>query len=109
MALFFDKAWFDAQLSVLGLTRADMATCVSITTDDLTLIFKDQMEVSAGQVQTWAGLFRESEDEIATRCGMSTRPMTPQTATQRITALEMRMAQLEAQINDLLKQQDAKL
>jgi hypothetical protein len=47
MALFFDKSWFDARLKEMGVSRALMASLVGLSEDELTLVFKDQMEVRA--------------------------------------------------------------
>jgi hypothetical protein len=104
VALFFDKAWFDARLASLGLDRAALAQAGGASMANLDLMFKDQMEVSAAQVQAWAALLGETREQIALRCGVST----PQTATlsdaQRIDALERRVMALEAQIRALTKQ-----
>jgi hypothetical protein len=108
MALFFDRLWFDSKLKTLGLSRDDMASCGGVTVDALTLIFKDQMEVSACQVQAWAHLLIERPDEVAKRCGISTPISPPLSDAQRIVELEARVATLEAQIHDLLKRPNAK-
>jgi hypothetical protein len=106
VALFFDKPWFDARLVALGLDRAALAQAGGVTITDLDLIFKDQMEVSASQVQAWAAILGETTAQIALRCGVST----PQTATlsdgERIEELERRVTSLEAQIKALTKRPD---
>jgi AraC-like DNA-binding protein len=108
MALFFDRLWFDAKLNGLGLTRAAMATHAGLTDDELTLIFKDQMEVSPSQVTAWAHVLGEAPSEIAKRCGVSTPVLARQSDAERIGALEERVAQLEAQIRDFIKPPNAK-
>jgi hypothetical protein len=104
VALFFDKTWFDARLRSLGLDRVTLAQAAGVPISDLDLMFKDQMEVSASQVQAWAAILGETTAQIALRCGVST----PQTAApndgERIDALERRVMSLEAKIKALTKQ-----
>jgi transcriptional regulator with XRE-family HTH domain len=101
VALFFDARWFDAALAAKGLTRDDLAHNSNVSGDDLTLIFKDQMEVSAQLVQFWASLLGHTPCEVAKRCGVSTPYAAPQSEAARIAALE-------AQVADLIKQLNAK-
>jgi hypothetical protein len=108
MALFFDRLWFDIKLSALGLSRADMAICGGVSAQELTLIFKDQMEVSRHHVQAWATLLSETTEEVAKRCGVLTLAAPPRTDTQKIAMLEARVAALEEQVRDLLRQPSAK-
>jgi len=97
MALFFDASWFDAKLEERGLSRAVMAAVAGLTEDELGLAFKDQRELSAGQVSAFAELLGVPAAEIAKRAGISTPiPGTP--ADGRIAALERRVAALEAEI-----------
>jgi hypothetical protein len=109
MALFFDHKWFDSKLNELGLSRADMAISSGLSEDELKLIFKDQMEVTRYYVQAWAILLRETTGEVAKRCGVSTPVVAPLSDTQKIEMLENRVARLETQIEDLIRQQGAKL
>jgi len=99
MALFFDAVWFDARLAERGLSRDILAAAGGLSADDLTLVFKDQGELSAGQVAVFAELLGVSADEIASRAGVST-PVPSQhiSADARIAALERRVAVLEAEI-----------
>jgi uncharacterized protein YceH (UPF0502 family) len=94
MALFFDAPWFDAKLAERGLSRAVMAAVAGLTEAELALVFKDQREVSAGQVASFAELLGASAAEIATRAGVST----PTPATDRLAVLERRVAALEAEV-----------
>lgn len=100
MALFFDAPWFDARLADRGLTRAAMAAVAGLSETDLTLVFKDQKELSAGQVAAFAELLGETPTEIARRAGVST-PTPANDAATRITALERRVAALEAAVRRL--------
>jgi hypothetical protein len=107
VALFFDKSWFDQTLSAKGLTRADLAQATGSDLDDITAMFKDQMEVPASYVQIWAALLGQSTAEIALRCGVSTRVPELSDDAGRLGMLEARMAALEALVAKLAKQQDA--
>ena len=94
MALFFDAAWFDGKLQERGLSRAVMAAVAGLGEDELALVFKDQREVSAGQVTAFAELLGVSAAEVAERAGVST----PAPREDPVTALERRVAALEAEI-----------
>jgi hypothetical protein len=98
MALFFDAPWFDGQLTERGLSRGVLAAISGLTEDQLTLVFKDQRELSAGQVAAFAELLGVSAAEVADRAGISTpRPAGP-SADARISALEQRLARLEVEV-----------
>ena len=56
MALFFDAEWFDARLAERGLSREAMAAAAGSSAADLALVFKDQREISAGEVAIFAEL-----------------------------------------------------
>jgi hypothetical protein len=101
VALFFDKVWFDAALVRLHLTRADLATVAGLSLDDVTLMFKDQMEVPPTCVAAWASLLAVPEPEVALRCGVSTMTLPTQPDQQRLAALERRVALLETAIKQL--------
>ena len=49
MALFFDAPWFDGRLHARELNRADLAVVAEMDDAELALVFKDQMELSAGR------------------------------------------------------------
>jgi len=97
MALFFDAPWFDGKLAERGLSREVLAAVAGLTADDLALVFKDQRELSAGQVAAFAELLGVAPAEVANRAGVST-PMPGQDAGARIAALEQRVAALEAEV-----------
>jgi hypothetical protein len=103
MALFFDAPWFDARLSERGLDRAALAAVAGLSAADLALVFKDQKELSAGQVAAFAELLGETPAEVADRAGVST-PRPGQDAGARIAALEQRVAKLEAAVARLSDQ-----
>lgn len=80
MALFFDVAWFEAQLAERGFARAALAAGAGMSEADLALVFKDQRELSAAEVTAFAELLGATPAEIAERAGVSTpvpRPESP--------------------------------
>jgi hypothetical protein len=93
MALFFDSGWFDARMRALGLGRTDLAAALGLAEEEVAEIWKDQRELSAGNVRVIAALLGAPAAEIATRAGIST-PV-PDEAPQD---LEQRVARLEAEI-----------
>lgn len=95
MALFFDAAWFDQKLAERGLSRRVMAAAAGLSDADLTLIFKDQRELTVQDVAVFADLLGLPADEIARQAGVST-PRPGQTPQVRIADLERRVAALEA-------------
>lgn len=97
MALFFDAPWFDGKLEERGLSREVLAAVAGLTPDELVLVFKDQREVSAGQVAAFAELLGVTAAEVANRAGTST-PTPGLDAGARIAALEKRVAALEAEV-----------
>lgn len=99
MALFFDAPWFDAKLEERGLSRAVLAAVAGLSEADLGLVFKDQQELSAGQVSAFAELLGVTPADIAHRAGISTPTPRAETLTDpRMAALEQRVAVLEAEI-----------
>lgn len=97
MALFFDALWFDAQLTERGLSRTVLAAAAGMSAADLALAFKDQRELSAGEVAAFAELLGVPAAEVANRAGVST-PAPGAGAEARIAALERRVAALEAEV-----------
>ncbi|WP_310542280.1 helix-turn-helix transcriptional regulator [Phenylobacterium sp.] len=97
MALFFDAAWFDARLAERGLSRRVMAAAAGMSEADLTLVFKDQRELSAAEVAAFAELLGVTAAEIARQAGVST-PVPGGGPDARITALERRVAAVEAEL-----------
>ena len=99
MALFFDAPWFDQKLEARGLSRAVMAAVAGLSEDELALAFKDQREVSAGQVAAFAELLGVPAAEVANRAGISTpAPGGESPIDRRIALLERRVAVLESEI-----------
>ena len=74
-----------------------MAAAAGLSAEELNLVFKDQREVSAGQVAAFAELLGVSPAEIASRAGVST----PAPGGDRVAALERRVAALEAEVAGL--------
>ena len=99
MALFFDAQWCDARLGERGLSRQVMAAAAGMAEAELALAFKDQRELSAGQVAAFAELLGVSAAEVADRAGVSTpQPKTEGPKDDPVAELERRVAALEAEI-----------
>jgi len=95
MALFFDAPWYDERLAERGLSRAVLAAAAGLAETELGLAFKDQRELSMREVSAFAELLGVTTAEAASRAGV--RPPPPSDS-QRITALEARVAALEAEL-----------
>ncbi len=94
MALFFDADWFDQKLFERGLSRTILAAVVGLSDEELALVFKDQQELSAGQVAAFAEQLGVAAAEVAERAGVST----PVPGGDRLAELERRVAALEAEV-----------
>ncbi len=92
MALFFDSDWFEARLAERGLTPAALAAAAGMSEAELALVFKDQRELSAGDVAAFAELLGVSATEVAEHAGVST-PL------RAVNALEARLARIEARLS----------
>ena len=97
MALFFDQSWFDARLSERGLARSVLAAVAGMSEAELTLVWKDQRELSAAEVAAFAELLGVTGAEVAHRAGIST-PTPGADPLSRIAELERRVAALEAEV-----------
>jgi transcriptional regulator with XRE-family HTH domain len=95
MALFFDAPWFDEKLSARGLSRDVLAAVAGLSDAELAEVFKDQRELSAGQVAAFAELLGVTPAEVAERAGVATPGRTAQAT---VSDLERRVAALEAEI-----------
>ena len=95
MALFFDAAWYDERLAQRGLSRGVLAAAAGMSEADLALAFKDQRELSAREVSVFAELLGVTPAEAASRAGVRPPPLSD---SQRIVALEARVAALEAEL-----------
>jgi len=98
MALFFDAEWFDARLAERGLSRGVMAAAAGMSAEELALVFKDQRELSAGEVAAFAELLGVGADEVVSRAGVSTPTPGQAGSDARFAALERRVAALEAEL-----------
>ena len=102
MALFFDVEWFEARLAGRGISRQVLAAAAGLSEAEMALVFKDQRELSAGEVARFAELLGEPAGEVAARAGVSTPvPGESRSAEARIAALERRVTALEAELRRL--------
>lgn len=99
MALFFDQAWFDARLSTLGLTRADVGAALSLSVEAVSEMWKDQRELTKQDVLLLARLLNLPAATVANRAGVST-PV-PDDDGMTVGQLEGRVARLEALVEAL--------
>jgi len=72
MALFFDAAWFDAQLQTRNATRLELADHLKITPGEVDELWKDQRELKSHEVLAMARFLGAAPEEIAARAGVST-------------------------------------
>ena len=105
MALFFDSAWFDARLAAAGLQRADAAAALGLSAEQISDLWKDQRELSAGDVRILAALLAAPAAEIATRAGVST-PVPKEASplaelSERLSRVERALAEIKTLILEL--------
>jgi len=102
MALFFDQAWFDAQLKAAGATRDDVAKLLKLSQEQVTELWKDQRELRAAEVAAFARLFQVGAAEVAKRAGISTPiPDESGTVEQRLSEMNERLTRIERMIVEL--------
>lgn len=110
MALFFDSAWFDARLSAAGLSRADAAAALGLNAGQISDLWKDQRELSAGDVRILAALLAVPPAEIAARAGVST-PVPKDLPSDALAEFAERLGRVEqtlAEVKALLLEMRAK-
>lgn len=96
MALFFDKAWFEARLAERSLTWAALAAAAGLSEGDMERVVKDEREVSPAEVTAFAALLATPPAEIAVRCGVTTRSPTPDPIGARLDRIEAKLDALIA-------------
>ncbi|HEY4943753.1 MAG TPA: hypothetical protein VII56_20160 [Rhizomicrobium sp.] len=104
MALFFDSAWFDARLKAAGLARADAAAALGLSAEEISELWKDQRELSAGDVRILAGLLAAPPAEIASRAGVSTpvpKELPADALAERLERVERALAEIKALLLEL--------
>jgi hypothetical protein len=99
MALFFDGEWFNARLAERLLTREALAAASGMTAEDLTLVFKDQRELSAAEVVVFAEMLGATPAEVALQAGVSTPAPGEDELEARVVELEARVTRLEALVS----------
>jgi hypothetical protein len=103
MALFFDRLWFEACLKEAGLTRDAFAAQSGLSWQDLDLMIKDQMEISADLIKLWSAILKQPAHDVANKCGVLSPIAQEPTIDERVVALEARVRVLEAQMLALIK------
>ena len=107
MALFFDSEWFDARLKSAGLARADVAAALGLSAEQIAELWKDQRELSVGDVRLLSALLAAPPAEIALRAGISTpvpKPTSPETTAEfdeRLARIERTLAEIKALLLDM--------
>ena len=102
MALFFDQAWFDAQLTARGATRDDIARLLGLSGSEIAELWKDQRELRAAEVLTLARFLNVPAAELASRAGVSTPvPQESGDVHQRLVEMNERLARIERMIVEL--------
>ena len=107
MALFFDSEWFDARLKSAGLARADVAAALGLNAEQIAELWKDQRELSVGDVRLLSALLSTPPAEIALRAGISTPVPKPSSSdaiaefNERLARFERTLAEIKALILDL--------
>ncbi len=109
MALFFDAAWFDQRLRMLGLDRSTVAATLNIADAAVEALFKDQRELAPTEVVTLAALLAVPVAEVVRRAGAGTEmpdedslsPAAPMASgfDDRLDAVEQAMQRLEERMN----------
>ena len=102
MALFFDQAWFDAQLNAVGASRDDVAKLLKLSSEQVGELWKDQRELRAADVAALARLLQVGAAEVAKRAGISTpAPEEGGDVQQRLSEMNERLTRIERMIVEL--------
>src|SRR5271169_5596700 len=100
MALFFDSAWFDAKLSVAGLSRGDLATALGLSSREVDELWKDQRELKTSDVRLIAALLGATPADVASHAGVST-PVPKDNDPAAIERLERRLERIESALAEI--------
>src|SRR5258708_7917970 len=107
MALFFDSEWFDARLKSAGIARADVAVALGLNAEQIAELWKDQRELSVGDVRLLSALLATPAAETALRAGISTPvpkaspPGTIAEFSERLARVECTLTEIKALILDM--------
>jgi transcriptional regulator with XRE-family HTH domain len=102
MALFFDQAWFDAQLKARGATREDVARLLKLSDQEIAELWKDQRELAGADVLMLALFLGVPAAEVAKYAGVSTPlPEVGGDVQQRLQDMSDRLARIERMIVEL--------
>lgn len=102
MALFFDQAWFDAQLKARGATHEDIARLLKLTAGEVWEMWKDQRELKGAEVLALAKFLNVSAADVANRAGVSTPvPAESTSVDERLDEMNERLKRVERMIVEL--------
>lgn len=120
MALFFDQKWFNEKLAAAGVSSAQLAQALGLSEEELAEMWKDQREITDGQIGTMALLLGVPEAEVKKRGGLQGTPEAKArlenkrgegakaTTPPAPTELEQRVARLELEVEDLKRRLNEK-
>jgi hypothetical protein len=100
MALFFDSEWFDARLAAAGLKRSDLGAALGLSEREIGEVWKDQREISAGQVRVMAALLGVLPHDVAKHAGIST-PVPRDDTDDRLMRIEAQLQEIKALLSEL--------
>jgi hypothetical protein len=99
MALFFDQAWFDAQLAARSATREDVGRLLSLSADQVGELWKDQRELRAADVAALARFLGVPAADVAKHAGVSTPlPAEAVDVQQRLQEMSDQLTRMERMI-----------
>jgi len=101
LALFFDAAWFDAQLARRHLSREDIGAVLGLDAAAVAELWKDQRELKASDVSVLAAVFNLPPAEIADRAGISTPVPAPAAPSSPVVLA--RLEAIEAKLDEILR------
>lgn len=73
MSLFFDAAWFDAQLAARKLDRTALAIAVGIEPTELHRVFTNEREPTAEELAVFANVLGADLVEVTLKSGVAPR------------------------------------
>ncbi len=72
MAAYFDKDWFETQMSRVGVTMADLAENLNLSHESLRAMFLGKRRISDGEFGVLANMLHVPEADVRKRAGHQT-------------------------------------